>query len=131
MKLKISNSQFFRFVIVGSISTIINYSSFYLFYTFLTINYVVSSATGYVAGLLVGFVINKSWTFGAEGQYRKFIFTYLIIYILSLLIGVMFIRFLVEELKIMPEIANIMVIGVTTLTNFIGVKFLVFKKWIF
>ena len=128
MKLKISNNQFFRFVIVGSISTIINYSSFYLFYTFLTINYVVSSATGYVTGLLVGFVINKNWTFGAEGQYRKFIFTYLIIYILSLLIGVMFIRFLVEELEIMPEIANIMVIGVTTLTNFIGVKFLVFKK---
>lgn len=128
MKLNTSRNQFFRFIIVGSISTIINYSSFYSFYVLLEINYVISSAGGYIIGLVIGFSINKNWTFGVGGLYRRFILTYLIIYILSLLIGILFIIFLVEELEIMPEIANILVIGVITISNFVGVKFFVFKK---
>jgi len=128
LKPESSTKQFVKFVLVGSISTVINYGFFFLLYSTLSLNYIIAAAIGYVIGLLVGFIINKSWTFQAQDKSRNFIFDYLIIYILSLLIGILFIRFLVEELKIMPEIANILVIGLITLTNFIGVKFFVFKK---
>ena len=113
---------------MGSISTVINYSSFYVLYKFLFINYLFSSATGYILGLLVGFIINKEWTFEAKDKARIYIIGYIIVYTLSLVAGILFLKFLVEQLNLLAEIANIFVLILTTLTNFFGIKFLVFKK---
>ena len=131
MKPESSTKQFVKFVLVGSISTVINYGFFFLLYSTLSLNYIIAAAIGYVIGLLVGFIINKSWTFQAQDKSRNFIFDYLIIYILSLALGMLFLEFLVKQLNLIAEIANILVIGLTTFTNFVGIKFLVFKKWIF
>ena len=128
MRPESSTNQFVKFALVGSLSTIVNYSFFFILYSTLSLNYLISAAIGYVIGLLVGFIINKNWTFQVQDESRNFIFNYLIIYILSLGIGMLFLEFLVKKLNLVAEIANILVIGLTTLTNFIGIKFLVFKK---
>ena len=128
MKLESFSNQFFKFVLVGFISTVINYSFFYVLYKFLFINYLLSSGTGYILRLLAGFVINKKWTFEAKDKARIYIIGYIIVYTLSLVAGILFLKFLVEQLNLLAEIANIFVLILTTLTNFFGIKFLVFKK---
>ena len=128
MKLEKYTGQFFRFLVVGSISTVVNYSFFYFLFKFLFVNYLISSGAGYVLGLLVGFAINKQWTFEVKDESKNYLLGYLIIYTLSLIIGILFLKFLVEMLSFKAEMANIFVLILTTLTNFFGIKTLVFKK---
>ena len=47
-----------RFCFVGGISTIFNYSLFLLL-VLLKINYLVSSASGYILGVFIGFILNS------------------------------------------------------------------------
>jgi len=49
-------------------------------------------------------------------------------YVFSLVTGLVMLNMLVVKLNLLTEIANIIVIGYTTILNFLGIKFLVFKK---
>ena len=119
--------QFFRFIIIGSFSTIVNYSFFFILYEFLSIYYIFASGIGFILGVFSSYSFNKSWTFQIEKN-KSYVFRYLTIYSLSLLIGLVFLNFLVEILVIMPLLGNLLTIGLTTILNFLGSKFLVFKN---
>lgn len=130
MTLRESNTvkQFKKFLIIGFASTAINYGVFYLFLE-LQVNYLVSSATGYISGLIFGYFFNRSWTFNSQNARKiKEAVSYLTVYVFSLILSVLFLRFLVEVLLFKPIIGNIFAIVLSTTTNFIGCKILVFKK---
>ena len=121
-------SQFIRFAVVGVISTALNYSLFLLLLSVLSINYLIASAFGYVCGLCLGYPLNRLWTFELVQDSSDKKIKYLLVYLLSLVMGLVLLEFLVINLLFRPEIANIFVIGFLTLAKFIGVKYLVFKK---
>ncbi len=52
-----------KFVVVGIISTVLNYALFWFLAQILSVNYLVSSISGYLFGLICGFLINNFWTF--------------------------------------------------------------------
>jgi putative flippase GtrA len=87
-----------------------------------------SSATGYLFGVFVGFIINKGWTFQYQNITVKEPLQYITVYTFSLLLGLALLRLLVSKLNIPPEIANVATIALTTITNFSGLKFWVFRK---
>lgn len=119
--------EFGKFSFVGLISTAINYGSFYVLYWF-GIHYLLASIIGYCAGVLVGYALNRTWTFagkGAKAIGREFIF-YWIVYLVSLLLSTLFLFFLVDVLTLSAPLANILAIGLSTATNFIGLKWIVF-----
>jgi putative flippase GtrA len=116
-----------RFIGVGIISAIINYFFFYALLLFSPSNYLLSSAIGYLAGLLAGFFLNSRWTFKNKNLMKNNITHYLCLYVFSLLCGLFFLRILVQNFNVLPEIANIAILGLTTVSNFIGLKFWVFK----
>ena len=94
--------QAWKFIVVGGISTVINYAIFFLSYHYGQINYLVASAIGYVTGLSLSYIFNASWTFRQQST--------------SHLIG-----------NQIARLANIIAIGQTTITNFLGCKHYVFK----
>ena len=121
--------QFLRFIVVGLISTAVSYGVFFIALHFFSLYYLVSSALGFFSGVVVGFFCNKSWTFEASDKSHKDIIAkYFLVYLISLFIGMGCLKILVDFFHLSPELANFLIIGVTTCTNFIGVKFLVFKK---
>lgn len=120
--------QFSKFIFVGLFSTAVNYLCFWILLDLLHINYQIAFVSGYMLGVLAGFTLNKQWTFKAAEKSNFEILRYCGVYIASLILGSIFLRFLVESLSIDPRFANIIVIGFTTVTNFAGIKFLVFKK---
>ena len=120
--------QFLKFVSVGLTSTVINYLVFYTLYSFFNSNYLFSSGTGYIVGVYAGFALNKGWTFEVEDNSIYFLVKYFITYTISLIISLILLRFFVITLGIMVEWANVIVIGFTTLANFIGTKYWVFKR---
>ena len=127
-KYSLAGTQFFKFVNVGILSTSLNYSCFYVLFSFFSLNYMLSSATGYLFGVFVGFIFNKGWTFQYQIITVKEPLQYITLYTFSLLLGLAFLRLLVSKLNIPPEIANVGSIALTTITNFSGLKFWVFRK---
>ena len=131
LKLKdnIDIRELFRFIVVGSWATIINYLLFYTLFEILDINYLVSSAFGFIVGVFSGYNFNRKWTFKVK-KYKKRSETisYFIVYMVSLIISLLFLEILVNIAGLDPKIANLLTIGLTTCTNYIGVKKIVFNK---
>lgn len=121
-------SQIVRFLVVGGISTLVNYLVFLTVIHFDRSFYLFASCSGYLSGVLVGFVANKNWTFEAGDGNDKYLVKYIMIYTLSLLLSLGVLQVLVGTLGVWPELANIITIGISTVTNFVGTKLYVFRK---
>ena len=130
-KIQTLKLQFGRFVVVGVISTIVNYSTFYALYKLLEVNYLIASSVGFMAGVGVGYFINKSWTFeytlSSPIVNSKLVVKYYLVYGFSLLLSLGFLKITVAYFKVDPIVANLLAIGITTITNFCGIKLLVFN----
>ena len=121
--------QFKKFIIVGISSTFINYLFFYILLEFLYIDYLVSSGAGFIVGVFSGYIFNRKWTFNIKKNITSLeIIKYFSIYIISLILSLIFLKFLVDNIGINIKIANIFSIGLTTCTNFLGLKLIVFNN---
>ncbi|MCS7005744.1 MAG: GtrA family protein [Cytophagales bacterium] len=124
---KVIIKQAFRFGVVGGISTIVNYGVYYVLYQFIGLHYQIASAIGFITGVFVGYGLNKYWTFESHEKQSAEIAKYFGVYIASLLLSLGFLYVCVEVIKISANIANLFAICLTTMTNFLGTKFLVFR----
>ncbi len=119
----------YKFSVVGIVSTVFNYGVFAFIYKIGNVQYLISSVTGYLCGLLIGYQINKNWTFtGQVDKSKIYIVSYISVYAVSLGSSQIFLLFLVEILSVNPMYANILVIVLSTLMNFLGTYFFVFKN---
>ena len=119
----------YKFGIVGILSTVFNYSVFVFLYKIVSVHYIQSSITGYVSGLLLGYQINKNWTFIARVDKSKiYIISYITVYAISLVSSQAFLFLFVEFFLINPLWANVLVIVLSTVMNFLGTNFFVFKN---
>jgi len=120
--------QFYKFIIVGAVSTLVNYLMFYILLEFLKINYLISSAFGFLFGMVIGYFLNRKWTFQMETKTTNAeIIKYFFVYAFSLILSLIFLKIAVDAFKINAKIANFFALILTTFTNFIGIKMTVFK----
>lgn len=119
--------EIIKFLIVGGISTILNYLSFFILFKVLTVNYLTASAFGYMSGLVLGYSLNKNWTFEYKNENIKTKLKYLIVYLTNLALSLFILKVLEVKLGINPMIGNVLVICYTTIANFIGIKIFVFS----
>ena len=123
--------EFTKFCVVGFISTFVNYTIFFISYEYLGTYYVIASGIGYVAGVSLGYILNRRWTFFESKSHTKKLreFTmYALVYIVSLAAGLFLLKLLVEFFNLNPLFANVLVTGLSATINFTGLKFFVFKK---
>ncbi|NHO40060.1 GtrA family protein [Acetobacter ghanensis] len=119
--------HFFRFIIVGGVSTIVNYLVFLVFLKYVGLQYQLSSSCGFLAGVMVGFPLNKMWTYQhSSGVTWGLLGRYASVYAVSLFVNICVLGVLVGFFRTDARLANIVGIGITTVTNFIGTKFWVF-----
>lgn len=122
------NHSFSRFLIVGALSTVLNYATFLGLFVTLSISYVIAGIIGYVAGMLFGYVVNRFWTFSdsnAEWHWGEVI-GYGGVYAISLLLNTLVLVGCVEVLGLPPLVANICAIGASTFSNYLGLRYVVF-----
>ncbi len=125
------SKQFMRFCFVGIESAVLTFLVFIILFNFLLVNYIFAFAGGFIAGTFFGFIFNKIWSFKSKRESKKEVGLYFLIYTISLIVGIFFIKFLVNSFELNPIIANIPVLALTTIINFFGTKIFVFKnaKW--
>ena len=119
------------FLIVGSLTTALNYAIFFILYKLFSVHYLVSSISGYLAGLSLGYVWNRKYTFKADNSIKKSAAAYLIVNAFSIIFISLALPFLVENDYAGPLFANFVLLIITTIINFFGSKIIAFenKKW--
>lgn len=121
--------QFLRFLITGIFTNLLNYLTFWGLLRGLYINYIISSSVGFFAGFILGFFLNRAFTFHAiRGRIHLQMGKFLFVNLTSLSINVLTIYLLVDLLNVIPEISQILAIAVSTLINFSGSKFWAFRQ---
>ncbi|WP_028980095.1 GtrA family protein [Sporocytophaga myxococcoides] len=119
--------QFIRFAVVGGICTAVNYVIFITLTELTQIHYLVASTIGFFTGLLTGFYINKNWTFSKEDNNKIYILKYFLVYLFSLGVNLIILKYLVENYHLSHMVAQVIATGTTVFSNFFGSKVLVFK----
>lgn len=124
---KILIQQLYRFIIVGLLNTTINYSVFYSLFI-VGIDYKISGALGFICGGILGFFLNRAWTFNASVKGVKIIIKYILIQLVSLLGHSSSQIAAVELFSIHEYLSQIIGIMVSMSLNFIFLKIYVFSR---
>lgn len=120
--------EFLRFCVIGSINAVITYTVFCLL-LFLGTHYIVASILGYLSGTVSGVIGNQKWTFGLKRSIHvKDVFGYLSLNLISLGASIVVLYLCVEKLFFPPLIGQIAGSIVSTISNYLGLKLIVFKK---
>lgn len=119
--------QFNRYALVGIFSTLINYL-IYNFLFLLSNLIVLSSAVGYLAGLINSYIFGKKWVFNSkERLYNKSFYKFIIVYSIGGLLSTLTI-FLLDKIHFQYVLSWFMGNGLAVMNNFLGSKLFVFKN---
>ena len=119
--------QFIKFIIIGCKSTLINYF-FYLVLYQTTYNILLASIFGYFAGNLNSYIFGKKWVFKNAKIKNNFIFIkFFMVYLFGAYLFSSITNYLYMK-GIDHRLAWLIGIIFCTLNNFLGSKYIVFKK---
>lgn len=122
----IKKKELLRFLVGGGSAVITDYIG-YRALLYMGLGMSVSKAFSYVCGAAVGFVINKYWTFESKAFSKMEIARYILLYAVSACANAG-VNKLVMSVVGIQAFAFLCATGVSTVLNFMGQKFLVFKK---
>lgn len=115
------------FLIVGCSAVLTDYLCYQVFMKLFLWDQSVSKGISFFCGALLGFILNKFWTFQSSRTVKKEVPKYILLYMCTALInaqvnaGILFVM--------QSEPAGFLgATGVSTILNFIGQKFFVFTK---
>ena len=122
------NFTFFRFLIVGSLASIINLLCFYFLFYKLNVFEILSYSISYIIGVFIGYIFNKRWSFNYKNESNKALFSkYLLVYTFNLFMGMGFFELVLILSNIEELIIQAIVIIITAISNFLALKIYVFR----
>jgi putative flippase GtrA len=120
-------NQAIKFLAVGFITTAVTYFSFVGCLRLLGWNEYISNAVSYILGLVNSYLLNKVWTFSSKGFSAIEIGAFLLVFGISYAAQLGSFSML-RLAGFGPEITQILAMFPYTAVNFIGNKFLTFKR---
>lgn len=122
------NLSFFRFLIVGVFASIVNLLCFLIFFYILNVFEILTYSISYIVGVASGYFFNKKWAFNYKKSSKNTLFSkYLLVYIINLFIGMGFFELVLILFRINELLVQFIVIIITAISNFLGLKIFVFK----
>jgi putative flippase GtrA len=127
-----TTKQVRRFIVIGVLSVLVDFAVYTLL-TGLGLVWDVSKGVSYVSGMVVGFIGNKLWTFESARRSAAEPFTYLVLYATTLGVNVLVNRIALVVLAgwlsagAVKGLAFLAATGVTTVLNFVGLKWITFR----
>ena len=112
------------FLIAGLSAVGTDFITYYIMLNFL--HHDIAKILSFILGTIVAFVINKYWTFERYKKNYKEIFQFIILYSATLFVNVMINRS-VLDLTELVFLAFLIATGASTILNFVGQKWWVFK----
>lgn len=118
--------QMLRFLVGGGTAVFVDFITYWMLLK-LQVPVELAKACSYILGASVGFIINKFYTFESKKLAAREIICYIVLYTVSAFLnsGTNYLVLLIMTNK---NIAFLAATGVSTIVNFIGQKFFVFRK---
>ncbi len=122
-------SKFVKFLILGAVSTLVDYSIFSLLYVF-EVQYAIAIIFSYSGGLIVNFYAGRKLIFISGSKLKTTHFEFIsvtLIALVGLLINIAFVKMLSFSMfEIDPRISRIGAIGVAFIWNYFARKLFVY-----
>ena len=119
--------QMFRFGIVGICGCAVNYSVFYVFLTYLGIDYLIAGAIGFLVTIPFVFFVNRMWTFQSDLSYASGLPLYVVTNIVALGAHSTTQWFARETLGVPEIFSQLFGIVSSAIVNFLLAKVVVFR----
>jgi len=116
--------ELLRFLVAGLSAVGTDLAIYYMLLNFFSSD--ISKAISFLTGTIVAFLINKYWTFEKQENSYVEIFRFGVLYSLTLGANIITNKTILDNTEIV-FIAFIMATGVSTVLNFVGQKWWVFK----
>lgn len=126
------NLELIKFFIVGGLSTIIDWSTFYLIGIVFGIHYILSLLIAYTFGAITNYSLNKIFTFKNKSKKIALQFiTFFSLALISLFISILIMFTFVEIFNLHEMVSRIITTFIVFIINFFMHKFITFNKKIF
>lgn len=112
--------QLARYAAVGLLNTAVGLSMIYLAQFTLRLDPLKANALGFFAGLLIGFLFNRQWTFQNKTNIRQDLLPFLLIFSCSYTANLLLLWGLVNKAHVNAYIAQIGAIGLYSVLMFVG-----------
>jgi putative flippase GtrA len=117
-----------RFLLMGVLSNVINFGVYYALIN-IHVNLSFSAILGYVAGLICSYHLGRVWVFGQRFEINsKNILFFGIVYFLGSVWMTGIIYVMVNYLSVDYKISWIFGAGTAAVNNYLGMRFLAFRK---
>lgn len=123
---KFNKIEILKFLVGGGSAVVTDFIAYKLLMNF-GMDRNSAKTISFICGSIVGFIINKYWTFKSSIFSLKEIFKYTILYIVTAFINSLVNKYVMLVFK-HELFAFLCATGVSTILNFLGQKFLIFKK---
>ena len=124
---KLGVRQLVKYLIIGTVNTIMAYALFYLMVTF-NIHYQLALFIVTALVILNSYFWHSNWTFRSESQNKILEFLrFNSIYFFTFFLNMLLLFLSVEKFKFDPRWAQIYCMAITTCINFFGHKYWSFK----
>jgi putative flippase GtrA len=118
-----------RFLVVGGLSVATDLGVLLALHAGLGWERSLAKGLSYVAGMALGFALNKAWTFGSRRQAWTEAPSYVLLYALTLAVNVGVHRAL-HDLGLGGGLAFLGATGLTTVLNYLGLRYITFRQGI-
>ena len=123
---KFNKIEILKFLVGGGSAVVTDFIAYKLLMNF-GMDRNSAKTISFICGSIVGFIINKYWTFKSSIFSLKEIFKYTILYIVTAFINSLVNKYVMLAVK-HELFAFLCATGVSTILNFLCQKFLIFKK---
>lgn len=130
LKSRETSIQLLRYLFVGGIAALVDFSGFMVMTTALEAHYLLAQTIGFIAGITTNYTLSSLWIF--ESRHKRLIETSLFLAtgLIGLLLSYTLLWLLIDILEITwfeNAVAKLMTIGVVLLWNFSSRKWFVFQ----
>ncbi len=122
---KLSLNELLKFCVGGGSAVVVDFIVYMLLKKHIDLS--ISKAISFVAGAIVGFIINKLWTFESKQFKSGEVIKYIILYACSATANTLVNKGVLAIVD-WAIFAFLCATGTSTIMNFLGQKFFVFKK---
>ena len=117
-----------RYLAVGAANTLVGLSVIYACKWLAGLGDVASNLIGYGVGILLGFQLNKKWTFDHQGSYLPSLLRYLAVLGCAYVANLATVLYSIDVLGLNSYLAQALGIGPYTLIGYLGSRHFAFSK---
>ena len=131
---KLFDITFWKFILVGVVNTLVGTGVMFVMYNVFHCSYWISSASNYVVGSIVSYILNKFFTFKDNNKdprtLVRFVINIALCYFIAYGVAQPIVRaiFVNADVTVRDNLSMLVGMGLFVMLNYLGQRFMVFRQ---